>query len=488
MSDPAGGDDRFRQNLSALLRVRDLLQQARPESQSEETAAIASDHDDIQIKLTVTQGPHKGKVFRFSGHDTFLVGRSPRAHFQLADKDNRISRLHFMVEVNPPLCRLVDLGSRNGTHVNGQEVKKVDLKTGDRIRVGRTILRVGIVRRARPWSPPDSLLMVDIRPPRIIRPDPVPEPTVLRCQACATGMVTAAPASPAGLCERCWESTQKQPQVIPGYHMIREVGRGGMGVVHQALHTADNALVALKMITPAVAATAQDIARFRREASILYELDHPNIVAFRDVGEADGRLYFAMDFVRGTDAWGLVVQNGPLRVVRAVTLICQVLQALDYAHAKRFVHRDIKPANVLVRDDGDRETAMLADFGLARVYQASKLSGLTMTGTRGGTVAYMPPEQITNFRNAEPASDQYSVGATLYVLLTAKLIHDFPSRDDRQLSMILHDKPVPIRARRSDIPEALESIIQRTLAKDPAKRFPDVKTLRRQLLPFTTSS
>jgi serine/threonine-protein kinase len=195
-----------------------------------------------------------------------------------------------------------------------------------------------------------------------------------------------------------------------------------------------------------------------------------------------------MDFVRGTDAWGLVVQNGPLRVARAATLICQVLQALDYAHAKRFVHRDIKPANVLVRDDGDRETAMVADFGLARVYQASKLSGLTMTGTRGGTVAYMPPEQITNFRNAEPASDQYSVGATLYVLLTGQPVHDFPSRDDQQLSMILHDKPVPIRARRSDVPEALEGIIQRTLAKDPAKRFPDVKTLRRQLLPFTTSS
>jgi serine/threonine-protein kinase len=485
MSDPAFDADRLKQDLSVLLHVRDLLHKARPGAQpARAPETSASDHGGMEVQLTVTKGPHKGQVFTFNGHDTFLVGRSPRAHFRLADKDKRISRLHFMVEVNPPLCRLIDLGSRNGTHVNGHEVTKADLKSGDQIRAGRTILRVAIVRRSVPWMPPpDSLLMANLPPRPIVRPNPLSETAAQRCRVCATGMV-AEPAAPAHLCASCLASIQNQRQFIPGYQIIRELGRGGMGVVHQALRTADNALVALKTITPMVVATPHDVARFQREASILYELDHPNIVAFRDVGEHDGLLYFAMDYVHGTDACGLVLQNGPLRIARAVSLICQVLQALDYAHAKGFVHRDIKPANVLIKQDADRETAMLADFGLARVYHASKLSGLTITGMVGGTVAYMPPEQITDFRNALPASDQYSVGATLYALLTAKFVHDFPPQDDRQLSMILHDKPIPIRLRRPDIPEALESIIQRTLAKDPAKRFADVKTLRRQLLSF----
>src|SRR5262249_39332353 len=144
---------------------------------------------------------------------------------------------------------------------------------------------------------------------------------------------------------------------------------------------------------------------------------HPNIVAFQEMGESEGRLYFAMDYVRGTDAAALLKEHGPLPVARAVGLVRQMLRALDYAHAKQFVHRDIKPANLLVAGAGGQETARLADFGLARVYQASQLSGLTMTGDIGGTVAFMAPEQITNYREAKPPVDQYAAAASLYNLL-----------------------------------------------------------------------
>src|SRR5436305_7393039 len=115
-----------------------------------------------------------------------------------------------------------------------------------------------------------------------------------------------------------------------------------------------------------------------------------------------------MDFVAGSDAAQLLKHHhGPLPVVRAVDLVCQLLQALDYAHAKGFVHRDIKPANLLVTRDGPRETVKVADFGLARVYQSSPLSGLTMKGDRAGTIPFMAPEQIISLREARPPVDYY---------------------------------------------------------------------------------
>ena len=177
-----------------------------------------------------------------------------------------------------------------------------------------------------------------------------------------------------------------------------------MGIVYQALRAADGILVALKTIKPAGTPSSGDIQRFLREASILRQLDHPHIVAYRDQGEVDGLLFFAMDFVRGCDADQLLRKNqGPLAINCAVGLVCQLLDALAYAHSRKFVHRDIKPANLLVTEDNGRETVKLADFGLARICQASTLSGLTFRGELGGTPAFMPREQILNFREDETA-------------------------------------------------------------------------------------
>src|SRR5207245_4495262 len=119
-----------------------------------------------------------------------------------------------------------------------------------------------------------------------------------------------------------------------------------------------------------------------------------------------------MDYVEGTDAFELVKTQGPMAPERAVRLMGQLLQALEYAHGRGFVHRDIKPANLLITVEEGFEVLKLADFGLARVYQASQLSGLTMTGEIGGTAAFMPPEQLTNYREAKPPADQYAAAAT----------------------------------------------------------------------------
>jgi serine/threonine-protein kinase len=271
---------------------------------------------------------------------------------------------------------------------------------------------------------------------------------------------------------------------LPGYLLVRELGRGSMGVVHLALLRADDVPLAVKTISPAGELRQGALERFLREAKILRDLDHRHIVRFRDMGEVGGQLFFAMDYVPGTDVARLLKEQGALPVRPAVRLLNQLLLALAYAHGQGFVHRDIKPANLLLEGLDRHKVLKVADFGLARIYQASQLSGLTLEGQMGGTVGFMPPEQITHYRDVNPAADQYSAAATLYYLLTLRHVHDLPAQMAAKLDMILKDDTVPIQERRPDLPDGLARVIHRALARKPQRRYPDVAAFRRALLPF----
>ena len=474
-----------------------------------------------RLTLEVIKGPHKGRIFSFQEHDSFIVGRSEQAHFQLPKKDSHFSRIHFLIEFNPPHCRLMDMQSTNGTLVNGTKVAKSDLKDGDLIQGGTTTIRVAIERAAgRESALPETVTYrgahTAVAPPAPITPigdvtgartAGLPAPGVVSgsqpevgspsssCRACGATIPGPGEGSRDGeprsggrsLCPACRRLIESQPQPIAGYEIIRELGRGGMGIVSLARRTSDDFLIALKTVIPDVAATLEDIEKFLREARILFDLDHPHIVRCIDLGESTGHVYFAMEYVTGRDAHQLVRQaGGPLPVGRAVRLTCQMLDALAYAHARRFVHRDIKPSNLLVSGAGAEESLKLADFGLARVYQSSRLSGLTITGDIQGTPAFMPPEQITRYRDVLPTSDIYSVGATLYYLLTRKYVYDFPKRVELRILKILEEDPVPIRSRRADLPEPLAEIIDRCLAREPGDRFPDAESLSDSLNSFLT--
>ena len=211
-------------------------------------------------------------------------------------------------------------------------------------------------------------------------------------------------------------------------------------------------------------------------------------VAF-DVGDSTGYLYFAMEYVPGRDAHHVVREaGGPLPVGRAVRLICQMLDALDLCPCPAIRpsrHQAAQPSDTRVY--GAEESSKLADFGLARVYQSSRLSGLTITGDVQGTPAFMPPEQITRYRDVLPTSDLYSAGATLYYLLTRKYVYDFPKRVELRILKILEEDPVPIRSRRADLPAPLADIIDRCLAREPEDRFPDAESLHEALKPFLRS-
>jgi serine/threonine-protein kinase len=430
--------------------------------------------------LTVTEGPHKGQTFSFRDHDVFLVGRSRRAHLAVT-QDRYASRNHFLLEINLPACRLTDLGSRTGTFVNGRREQVCDLRSGDAIRAGHTTLVVSLPAAPGQAGADDEAPTLA---PGAVGPaaDAPPRPAAETQKPPAAGIETVCPAdagAPVDVPDPTWPA-------ITGYRIKRELGRGGMGVVYLAAREADGSSVALKTVTPAVTVGGQYVQRFLREVDILRQLDHKHIVRLIDSGGSAGLLYFAMEYVEGIDAKEMLRRQGPLPVRTAVGMLCQLLLALEYAHdpRRKFVHRDIKPANLLVTVKDGGAAVKLADFGLARVYQASRMSGLTMKGDVGGTGPFMPPEQITEFREVRGAADQYSAAATLYNLLTGCYLYGDGTIRSQTLTHVLQEEPVPIGRRRPDLPAGLAEVIHRALHKEAKGRFPNVHAFRAALTPF----
>jgi serine/threonine-protein kinase len=191
-----------------------------------------------------------------------------------------------------------------------------------------------------------------------------------------------------------------------------------------------------------------------------------------------------MEFVPGEDAGRIVAREKRLPVGQACRLAVQLLEALAFAHGKGFVHRDVKPSNVLVTMINGKEHAKLADFGLARAYEASAFSGLTLTGAAGGTPHFMPPEQVRDMRSAKPAADIYAAGATLYRLLAG--VYPYPTlpRVEQMLKQILETDPISIVIHVSDLPAPLVTALHRALARDPKNRFPDAESFAAAIRPY----
>lgn len=321
-------------------------------------------------------------------------------------------------------------------------------------------------------------------------PQPPLAPDVANTATFAGGTVPAAPVG-----------ARASAVTIPGYEILQELGRGGMGVIYKARQQAPRRLVALKMILAGEHASAEQLARFHAEAGAVARLQHPNIVQIHEVREHNGRPYLTLEYVDGGSLAQYLKDNKP-RPRQAAALLEQVARAVHYAHQRGIVHRDLKPANILLAARGEATVAAnnvrpqasdfvpkIADFGLAKQLEGmtSMAPGggpVTQSGAILGTPQYMAPEQVKGKSKAiGPATDVYALGAILYELLTSQ--PPFQGTETLDLLMrVATDEPRPPRQLKPNVPRDLDTICLKCLRKEPDKRYPSAQALADDLRAF----
>jgi serine/threonine protein kinase len=350
------------------------------------------------------------------------------------------------------------LGSLNGTYVNGRKYggrpkhetpeqgakrhyPELHLKDGDEINVGQTVLTVHVEEAKRSGYCGDS----DIFFAQDIAPDELKKKLF-------------------GAAGKGGKAARLN---IPGYTVEKEVARGGYGAVYRARRDIDGGPVAIKVMASRVAADDNAIAKFKRELEIARQLQHPHIVRVFECGNAGGTFYIVMEFCEeGTMADLMRKSGGRIPVEKAIPLILQAVSGLAHAHDKGFVHRDIKPGNILI----SRGTALVSDFGMTKSFEQAGLSGLSVTGSYAGTPVFSPREQITSFKYVKPTADIWSMGATIYCMLTGELPLPFDKKRD-PIDVILNEAAIPILKRAAKLPKKLAQVIDQALAAKPKDRF-----------------
>jgi serine/threonine protein kinase len=280
-------------------------------------------------------------------------------------------------------------------------------------------------------------------------------------------------------------------QDLPEFELVREVGKGSMGIVFEARVRATGQRVALKILPPSLTLTERALARFLREGRIMARVRHPDIVGFLDQGTRGRLHWFAMEFVDGVTLQERL-RVGPLPVRQACAIAARVGRALHFAHDRGVVHRDVKPGNVMLREpprDGadadpqatDAARVAITDFGLAR---ETGTGSMTESGAIVGTPMYMAPELVLGgSAHASTLGDVYSLGATLYALVTGQPPFDGPTAQS-VLKAVLEQDPLPPRRLRRDLPPPVEAIVGKAMERDPGRRYGSALELAEDLERF----
>jgi hypothetical protein len=437
----------------------------------------------MAVVIRVTSGPHSGQEYLIDRRQAFMVGRSSRVHFPMT-KDLLLSREHFRIENQPPHCHLADLGSTNGTKVNGLRVERVLLRDGDVITAGDSSF---VVQFAESSGDGECFATCAGCGKRIPIEDPVDRPA---------GPASDRPSDEASypwLCRDCQARRLKFPKSHPDYLIEEWIGGGGMGEVFRARQLSRNRPVAIKMMSANSTVGEKANGYFRREIEVLRDLlmtggqSHPSIVAFYEIYEIDSQFQLVMEYVDGKNAleWTRALK-GPMPFYSAAQIGRHLLSALDYAHSKGYVHRDVKPSNLLVMGPPHRPRVKLTDFGLAKSFDESEAyTTLTRQGDVGGSIGFISPDHIRDFREVREPADIYSAGATLFYLLTNRYPYlNFDPRQPGSYEIILQHPPVPIRAFRPDAPEGLERVLLKAMQKQPRDRWKSAQAMADALRPF----
>ncbi len=252
--------------------------------------------------------------------------------------------------------------------------------------------------------------------------------------------------------------------IIGGYELVDEIARGGMGTIYRARHVSLGSQVAVKVLKRDLASRPDTVKRFIREGKLIARLDHPGIIKVFDVGRQGDFYYIIMELVEGRNLQQVVDQDGPLPIRKALDIARQVALALHHAHRNGVIHRDVKPSNLILSKDG---TVYVTDFGIARLLDQD--TALTRAGSLIGTPSHMSPEQCRG-SGVDERSDIYSLGATLYTLVSGR--PPFKSKSTARLVIqLLHDNPPPIETLVERLEPEVARCIKRMMAKHPAARY-----------------
>jgi pSer/pThr/pTyr-binding forkhead associated (FHA) protein len=439
-----------------------------------------------KVTLTITQGKLAGKEYKFDSRSTCIIGRNHDCNLQLANEvDMTISRYHCLLDINPPDIRVRDLGSLNGTFVNGKKIgqrkrtqtaqeglklnfPEYDLQDGDEIKIGDILFKIAIdVEKSAEFTP--------------VKPvEEKEQPNFVNLMNNLLELAT---------------NGDKNLQIISCYKVVKSLGKGSVGEVFLAENNKVRKFVAIKLMTPAVTGKEQGIRQFMEEAEKTKSLQHPHIVNLLDFGFAQETFFFIMEYCEGGNVWDLMYRSGwRLPIDVAVDIIIQVLDGLSYAHAveiphlkltdrtieksKGLVHRNLNPNNILITYVNDKVVAKVGDYGLAKAFDLAGLSGQTLTENQMGTPAFIPRQQVLDFQNSRPDVDVWATAACLYNMLTGYFPRDFAG--DPWLAVLQND-PVPILKRNSNIPKKLAEVIDLALVEKPQITFQTAEEFKQAL-------
>ncbi|MFO0943978.1 MAG: FHA domain-containing serine/threonine-protein kinase [Pirellulales bacterium] len=465
---------------------------------------------DSSITLKLLNGANAGKSQVFQAGE-ILVGKDPRCDFVVNQRG--VSRMHFRLEHSDEGWQLIDLRSTNGTIVGNSTVVGGDndkpflLPGSTQVRIGEaqieinlpTVDRTEIVHldstnlsgqplpeaRSSTRSVPDKGTHIFTVAPTQANPRPKAKGDlragVAKAPENKDDRETREITSDDSCATLDHSSSSKLPRLFRDYRIVKSIGIGGMGQVFLAAKANSKEPVAIKFLKPQGDDSELNRARFLREMEITSSLEHPSIVRIIECGDESGQLFIAMEYCNGGNLAELLSRSKALTLRRAVRLMDRLLAGVELAHASGFVHRDLKPQNIILhKDAAGKFKPKITDFGLAKSYLQAGDSGMTANGTVGGSWAYMPMEQLTNFRFVSPSCDVWSLGAMLYESITGRLPRQHqPGMDP--IRAILNSTITPLEQLLPDAPKLLSKFIHRCLDDDATKRFNDGAEMRTAL-------
>ncbi len=454
---------------------------------------------DASLRLHTLSGSLSGHVSELGCGDVLVIGREQSCDLVLSDRG--VSRQHATISFVAQKWQIKDLGSTNGLQltraISGKTVELrsdcIHLEHGDQLAIGEASLRIELTP---PADSPTELLApcVAVGPTELLTPQSKTLSNPMRADKTFAGANNIeaenadGPAVHDAFFSECTKEASFSEQQLPfffrNYQIEKKIGAGGMGEVFLASNTSERsnpARLAVKFLRNQRGSSDQDRARFVREMEISAQLKHSSIVDCLDCGEERGQPFIVMPYCSGGNLAELLKRTGALNLRRALRLLDRLLAGVEHAHQAGIVHRDLKPFNVLLAKDSlNKFVPKISDFGLAKSYLQAGDSGMTVNGTVGGSWAYMPKEQLTNFRFVSPQSDVWSLGAILYECLTQKLPRPMKPGVD-PIRTILDSELVSIMDIFPGIPKRVAHFIMKSLSPEAADRYKDAGQMRAAL-------